>query len=344
MDTNALSSQKLHFVVEENIPYMRGTLEPYGTVEYLSSDAITHAVAERADAVLVRTRTRCDAALLQDTPVRLVATATIGTDHIDLPWCEAHGIRVANAPGCNAPAVAQYVLTSVATLINRPISEYRIGIVGVGHVGTIVERWALSLGMDVMRCDPPRQRAEGGEGWYSLEELAEKCDIITFHTPLTRSGEDSTYHLADASFFAKCRRAPIIINAARGPVVETRALIDAICSGMVYQAVIDTWEGEPAISRELLRYTTIATPHIAGYSRQGKMRATRMVLDAVSETFGLPHIEFEGEEPTPVMKRVKVPQLLWSYDPYIDDNALRSDPEAFERLRDTYNLRPEPMK
>lgn len=342
MDSNALEHKELHFVVEENIPYMRGTLEPYGTVEYLPSDAITRDVAERADALLVRTRTRCDEALLHDTPVRLVATATIGTDHIDIPWCEANGIRVANAPGCNAPAVAQYVLTAVANLANRPVAEYRLGIVGVGHVGSIVEKWALSMGIDVMRCDPPRQRAEGGDGWFSLDEIAERCDIITFHTPLTRKGEDATFHLADDAFFEKCRRAPIIINAARGPVVDTQALIRAIREGRVYQAVIDTWEGEPEISRQLLDLTTIATPHIAGYSLHGKMRATRMVLDAVSETFGLPTIHFEGETATPVARRVNVPKLLWSYDQYADDAALRSDPAAFETLRDTYSFRAEP--
>lgn len=342
MENNALKAGKLHFVVEENIPYIAGVLEPYGTVEYLPSLAITHSVAKGADALLVRTRTRCDEKLLHDTPVRLVATATIGTDHIDKEWCLANGVSVANAPGCNAPAVAQYVLSAVANLINRHISEYRIGIVGVGHVGSIVERWARSLGMKVMLCDPPRQRAEGGDQWHTLEQIAEQCDIITFHTPLTKTGEDATYHLADARFFDSCRRAPIFINAARGPVVDTPALIDAIRAGKVHHVVVDTWEGEPRISHELLSLCDIATPHIAGYSLHGKMRATRMVLDAVSQTFGLPHITFPGEHPMPVAPRVNVPTLLQTYNPFQDDFLLRQTPEDFEELRDNYPLRPEP--
>ena len=344
MDSNALKRKKLHFIVEENIPYMRGTLEPYGTVEYLASDAIDHDAAMRADALLVRTRTRCDAALLADTPVRLVATATIGTDHIDLAWCEANGIRVANAPGCNAPAVAQYVLSALANLANRRIHQYRMGIVGVGHVGRIVQQWAASLGIELMLCDPPRQRAEGGDQWHTLTELAENCDVITFHTPLTKEGPDATYHMAGREFFHACRRAPIIINAARGPVADTEAIIEAIKEGRIYQAVIDTWEGEPNISRELLDITSIATPPIAGYSRQGKMRATRAVLDAVTETFSLPPIPFTGERPTPVLQHVNLPQLLWSYDPYADDTALRHSPESFETLRNTYALRSEPQR
>lgn len=344
MDSNALKRKKLHFIVEENIPYMRGTLEPYGTVEYLASDAIDHDAAMRADALLVRTRTRCDATLLSGTPVRLVATATIGTDHIDIPWCRANGIRVANAPGCNAPAVAQYVLTALANLANRPIHQYRMGIVGVGHVGEIVRLWAASLGIDLMLCDPPRQRAEGGDQWHTLRELADSCDVITFHTPLTKEGPDATFHMADREFFHACRRAPIIINAARGPVVDTEAIIEAIKEGLIYQAVIDTWEGEPNISRQLLELTSIATPHIAGYSRQGKMRATRAVLDALSETFALPPIPFTGERTTPVLQRVNIPQLLWSYDPYADDSALRRSPDTFEALRNNYALRSEPQR
>lgn len=342
MEDVAIKSKKLHFVVEENIPYIEGVLESYGTVEYLPSLAITHSVAERADALLVRTRTRCDEKLLHDTSVRLVATATIGTDHIDKDWCAAHGVRVANAPGCNAPAVAQYVLSTVAHLINRHIGEYRIGIVGVGHVGSIVEKWARSMGMRVMLCDPPRQRVEGGDQWHSLEEIAEHCDIITLHTPLTTTGADATYHLADASFFDSCRRAPIFINAARGPVVDTPALIEAIRTGKVHHAVVDTWEGEPRISRELMDLCDIATPHIAGYSLHGKMRATRMVLDAVSETFGLPHLTFPGEHPMPVAPRVNVPILLNTYNPFQDDYMLRANPDDFEELRDNYPLRPEP--
>ena len=143
-------------------------------------------------------------------------------------------------------------------MANRPFSQYTLVIVGVGHVGYIVEKWAKAFDMRVLVCDPPRERAEGGDGWSSLDRIAAESDIITFHTPLTKDGDDATWHMADASFFDKLRRAPIIINSARGPVVDTEALIEALDSGKVSKAVIDCWEGEPAISTELLRRAAIA--------------------------------------------------------------------------------------
>lgn len=332
----------LHFVVEANIPYIHGVLEPYGTVDYLRAEAIDADAVRDADAVIVRTRTRCDEALLKGSKVKIVATATIGTDHIDLAWCAANGITVANAPGCNAPAVAQYVLASVATLMNRPISQHTIGIVGVGHVGRIVERWARGMNMNVMLCDPPRQRAEGGSQWHTLDQLASRCDIVTFHTPLTRTGQDSTWHMADQAFFDSLKRAPIIINAARGAVADNAALVRAIEQGQVSHAVVDTWENEPCLLPALLERADIATPHIAGYSAQGKMRATRMALDAVSQCLGLPKLVMPGETPAPVPDQVTVKGLLSSYDPMADTRALRQHPDRFEQLRNNYALRNEP--
>lgn len=334
-------SAQLRFVVDSYIPFLEGLLEPYGTVEVLPPDQITPASVRNADALLVRTRTRCDASLLTGSRVRFVGTATIGKDHIDSRWCADNGITAVNAPGCNAPAVAQYVFAAIARLINRPVHQHVLGIVGVGHVGSIVERWARSLGMEVMRCDPPRERREGGEGWYTLQDIARRADIITFHTPLTREGEDATWHLADAAFFDSLRRMPIVINAARGPVVDTPALIAAIDAGLVGHAVIDTWEGEPRINTELMHRAAIATPHIAGYSEAGKVRATRMVLDSMCRTLGLPHITMKVPDPPAIPLAVSLPQLAAGYDIMADDRILREAPDKFEKLRDTYNLRPE---
>lgn len=332
----------LKIIVESKVPYLRGLLEPYATVEYLDPDRITPQAVADADALIVRTRTRCDAQLLEDSRCSFVATATIGTDHIDLPWCTARGITVANAPGCNAPAVAQYVLGSVAALATRPLNELCIGIAGVGHVGRILERWARSLGMRVMLCDPPRSRAEGGEQWCSLDEIAREADVVTFHTPLTTAGRDATLHLADARFFSMLRRRPIVINAARGPVVDTHALIDAIDSGVVSAAVIDCWEGEPKISHELLERTAVATPHIAGYSRQGKWRASQMALDALTAHFGLPRISLAEEAPAPVPPAVTAREVAASYNPLeADTPALKAHPGNFEELRNNYRLRDE---
>ncbi len=326
-------------VVDAYVPYIKPLMQ-IAAVGTVSPEAITREVVKDADALIIRTRTKCNADLLEGSRVKFIATATIGTDHIDLPWCKEHGITVANAPGCNAPAVAQYVFSTLMRVINRPLSSYTLGIVGVGHVGRIVEQWARGMHMRVLVCDPPRQRAEGGDGWSSLDEIAAEADIITFHTPLTRTGEDATYHLADRRFFDSLRRAPIIINAARGPIADTAAWIDAIDRGIVGPAIIDCWEGEPNINRDLLHRAAIATPHIAGYSDAGKRRATRMAVDAFSECFDLPHIEVGGDIP-PVARYITPAVAYRGYDPTVDDAALRAAPDTFEHLRDTYHLRPE---
>ncbi|MDE7377082.1 MAG: 4-phosphoerythronate dehydrogenase [Muribaculaceae bacterium] len=338
-------------VVERNIPFVQGLLEPYfSRVEYLESEDITPEAVKDADALLVRTRTRCDASLLDGSRVQFIATATIGLDHIDQAYCQAHGIEAVNAPGCNAPAVAQYVMASILALINRPISQYTIGIVGVGHVGSIVERWARQLGMRVLVNDPPRQQAESAPNvgmhhgasspdnqWSTLEQIAAEADIITFHPTLNPTSR----HIVNAQFLSSLRRAPIIINAARGPIVDTPALVEALDAGLVQHAVIDTWEGEPSLDPELLRRAVIATPHIAGYSLQGKIRATRMALDSLSRHFGLPRIEMAETAPDGAASKVSAAAIAASYDPFVDTAALKSDPSALERLRNTYPLRQE---
>lgn len=336
-----MENYHLNLIIERNVPFIAGLLEPYANVKYLAAEEITSDVVADADGLVVRTRTRCDASLLEGSKVKFIATATIGTDHIDLDWCQSHGIAVVNAPGCNAPAVAQYVFASIMQVINRPVAQYKIGIVGVGHVGSIVERWARSLDMKVMVCDPPRQRAEGGDGWSTLDEIAAECDIITFHTPLTRDGEDATYHIADAAFFAKLRRQPIVINSARGGITDTEALIEALDSGLVGRAVIDCWENEPDISRDLLKRAVIATPHIAGYSHEGKVRATQMTLDALTAFFYMPRINAPVTAPHGIAKAVTPMAVMSSYNPMADTLALKSDPSAFEQLRNNYRYRTE---
>ena len=332
---------RLNFVIERNVPFIAGLLEPYANITYLAADEFTPATVKDADALIVRTRTHCDAALLAKSKCRFIGTATIGTDHIDSQWCEANGITVINAPGCNAPAVAQYVFGSIMQVANRPLNQYTIGIVGVGHVGSIVERWAKGLGMNVMVCDPPRMRAEGGDHWSSLAEIAEKADIITFHTPLIREGDDATYHIADDNFFASLRRSPVIINSARGAICDTDALIRAIDNGWVSAAVVDCWEGEPDISLELLKRAAIATPHIAGYSHDGKVRATQMILDAITTFFYLPRVTTSAATPKAVARTVKPLTIAESYNPLVDTIALKNDPSAFETLRNNYRYRSE---
>ena len=340
----------MNIIVESNIPFIRGLLDNMASVRYLSPEEITPESMRDTDALITRTRTRCDEALLGGSRCSFIATATIGTDHIALDYCHSRGITVANAPGCNAPAVAQYVLASILTWLNdgTGIPERKwptLAVVGVGHVGTIVARWAEGLGMRVLRVDPLRALAEGSDRFATLADAAREADIITFHTPPTRCGDFPTWHMADIAFFnALCRR-PLIINSARGGVVDNAALVEALDRGIVDDAVIDCWEGEPAISSDLLQRTFIATPHIAGYSREGKIRATVMALRALTSHFNLPDVTpSEGLDPAlfAIPDHPTVEAILASYDPMADTVSLRGNPTAFESLRNHYNYRPEP--
>lgn len=329
-------------IIEKNIPFIRGYLDDMADVRYLSSDEITSETMKDADALITRTRTKCDSALLNGSGCRFIATATIGVDHIDMDYCKANNITVANAPGCNAPAVAQYVFSSIAALIGgRKAEELTIGIVGVGHVGSIVENWARQLGFAVLLCDPPRREKEGGDSFVDFDTIFEKCDIITFHTPLSRNGKYPTFHMLGRENVHKLLRKPIVINAARGPVTDNGVLLDALEEGLIEAAVIDCWEHEPGISLPLLEKAAIATPHIAGYSREGKIRATRMALDAFTEHFNLKPVKLKENVPAGAAENVTWDSIKNSYNPMVDTMALKSDPDAFESLRNNYDYRPE---
>ncbi len=332
----------IHVIVEDKIPFIHGALEPYCRVTYLPSEAIDAEAMRTADALITRTRTRCDAALLDCSPCCFIATATIGLDHIDLDYCRRHGIKAVNAPGCNAPAVAQWVLASALTLRHEDPRTLTMGIVGVGHVGGQLERWARQLGYRLLLCDPPRAEKEGADGFISLDTVAAEADIITFHTPLTRIGHHSTYHLAGDHFFNSLLRRPLVMNAARGPVMDTAAAIRAIDQGRVSSMAVDTWEGEPSIDPQLLRLADIATPHIAGYSLMGKARATAMALDAFTAHFHLPHIDPMGQQAKAPASIVTAESILAGYDPMADTLTLKASPLTLERQRDFYPLRPEP--
>lgn len=336
-----MANNNIRLIIEENIPFVKGLLDPYATVKYLSPDDITPKAVRDVDGLMIRTRTRCDEELLRKSDVKLIATATIGTDHIDAAYCADHSITVVNAPGCNAPAVAQYVFATLLNVINRPLGAHTIGIVGLGHVGSIVARWAEGFDMKVLRCDPFRQEAEGGDGWCDLDTIAREADIITFHTPLTKDGPHPTYHMADETFFGKLRRAPIIINSARGSIIDTQALIDARRQGKTGPLIIDCWEGEPAINRELLELTHIATPHIAGYSKEGKIRASQIAIDAMTTFFMMPRVTIDVPLPPAPATTVSKNGVLESYDPMPESKALKASPADFEKLRNSYPLRHE---
>ena len=329
---------RVKIIVEDRIPYFRGLLDGVADVLYLPAEEITPAAVADADALVTRTRNRCDASLLSGSRVSLIASATIGLDHVDIPWCEAHGITVRNAPGCNAPAVAQYVFASLLT-IDSCLAGKTLGVIGAGHVGSIVADWGRRLGMNVLVNDPPRAAAEGPAGFSSLGEIAARASFITVHTPYTVGGAYPTRHLIDSAFVESLANAPVIVNSARGPVTDTAAILAGLADGRISKAVIDCWEGEPDINRQLLAAATVATPHIAGYSAQGKLRASQMAAATVAKHFGLP---VTLPAPIPYLpSSVSASEISASYSPAADTAALKGRPGEFERLRNHYPLRAE---
>lgn len=330
-------------VADANIPFLEELLGDNVELKRIPADSIDRELLMDADALITRTRTRCNAELLEGTPVKFIGTATIGIDHIDFDFCRRAGIKTVSAPGCNAPAVAQYVWSTILRLSEgKNPSDITVGIVGVGHVGSIVENWGESLGYNILCCDPPRAIAEGDEGFVDLNDIARLSDFVTFHTPYTKTGEHATYHLADKDFFDSLRRCPTVINSARGPVVDTKALLTAMETGRVNKAVIDCWEGEPDINLSLLERAEIATPHIAGYSIEGKQRASLMVARELADYFGLT-LNQTKIMPADAPKTVTRKAVVNSYDPYYDTTLLRENPSQFEKLRNFYSLRHEPQ-
>lgn len=329
-------------IIDHKIPYIKGIVETLADeVIYLPGQAFTPAVVKDADALIVRTRTRCNRELLQGSNVRFIGTATIGFDHIDTDYCREAGITWSNCPGCNAGAVEQYVRSVLLLLQSEKglrLQGSCIGIVGVGHVGSRISELAGRLGMRVLLNDPPRAD-KGGYGFADLPTIAREADIITFHTPLNRTGQYATYHLADTSFFRALRRKPYIINTSRGEVVDTLSVLAAIDEGIISGAVLDVWENEPDISTELLEKVFIGTPHIAGYSADGKANATRMVLESFCRFFGLKPGFSILLPPSPLHGNKGENNL--GYDPRTDCEALRKHPELFEQIRGDYPLRRE---
>lgn len=340
--------------IDENIPYMRGRLEDAADVIYADQNDFSPESVKECDALIVRTRTKCDSSLLDDTKVKVVATATIGTDHIDLQYCREKGIKLENAPGCNAPGVAQYVWSCILHLGFNP-KRGKIGIIGCGNVGSLIAEWGLLLGCEILVSDPPKSQAAEATGtrWLpsvkagkgtireaELEEILKECDVVTLHTPLTFEGEHATFHLIGKEELDKMKPGVILVNAARGPVVDNKDLKEALQNGCI-QAVLDTWEKEPTLDPELLDKTAIATPHIAGYSRQGKERATRMTIEAMERFFGFKaHTEgLTGKYRLP--DQLTEETIIKSYNPYTDDAALRNEPGSFETLRHDYHYREE---
>ncbi len=345
-------------VCDSDIPFLKGALEPHCEVIYARGSDISKEMVMDADALVIRTRTRCDANLLEGSKVRFIATATIGYDHIDTRWCESHGITWTNAPGCNSWSVQQYIgslLVAMSRTLGFSFREKTIGVVGVGNVGSKVARLAALLGFRVLLCDPPRARREGSGQFVSLDELISRSDIITLHVPLIRDGEDATFHMFDDSRLASMNQNQILINSSRGEVVDGAALKNALAQKKILAASLDVWENEPQIDPGLLSLLFTGTPHIAGYSVDGKATGTTMSVQALGKFFDLPCRDWEVTQvPQSVQPSEfsidtagKTPQevladaILHTYDIKNDDAALRADVASFEKQRSHYPVRRE---
>ena len=353
----------MRILADENIPFIDAFFADFGEIRRMPGRAINRAALQQADVLLVRSVTRVDRRLLEGTPVRFVGTCTIGTDHLDLDYLQEAAIDWSSAPGCNARGVVDYVLGSLLTLAEVrgvALEGRRFGVVGVGEVGGRLVEVLRGLGWSVMVCDPPRQAREAGD-FATLEQLIAECDVISLHTPLELGGAHPTFHLFDHERLARLRPGSWLINASRGSVVDNLALRERLLQGADLEAVLDVWEGEPQADPELAGLCRIATPHIAGYSLEGKLRGTAQIyaafcaarklepsirLEQLMPAAGLQQLTFAaGASPADVLAVL----CRAVYDPRRDDadfrRSLGDDPAQrradFDLLRKHYPARRE---
>lgn len=344
-------------IIDNKIPYIAGALEPFAEVVYLPGNLTTAEDVKGADALVTRTRTICNKELLEGSKVRFIATATIGFDHIDTAYCSSAGIEWVNAPGCNAESVNQYIASALVSYVARKklaLNAMTIGIVGVGHVGSRVAKTCTILGMEVLLNDPPRERAEGSSKFVSLDTIQNQADIITFHVPLNMRGIDRTYHMVSGKFLQGLKKKALIINTCRGQVFDSRAVYDARVAGALSGMIIDCWENEPEPDLDLLGLADYGTPHIAGYSRDGKANGTRASVQALSKFFKLGIDDWEPVAiEIPAIRvieldgckqggdQVLAEAIVSTYQIENDDKALTDNPQLFEQLRGDYPVRRE---
>ena len=277
----------MKLIIDENISFAAEAFSQFGEIHLLHGRKISNQILKDADVLIVRSITNVNSPLLDSTPVKFVGTATIGTDHVDLNYLQKKNIAFSDAKGCNSDAVAEYVFTATANISkknNIDLPGKTIGVVGTGNIGSRVVRIAKSFGMNVLKNDPPLQRTTGSKDFVSLNEIL-KADIITLHVPLNSTGIDKTVHLFDEDFLSQIKEGTILINASRGQVVDNAALTEIIQNKNL-SVVLDVWENEPAISSALLEKINIGTPHIAGYSLEGKVNGTKIIYNALCNFFG----------------------------------------------------------
>lgn len=348
----------MKILVDENMPYAEQLFRQLGEVKAVSGRPLPTDELNDSDALMVRSITKVNESLLSGKPVKFVGTATAGFDHVDIAWLEQQQIGFSSAPGCNAIAVVEYVFSALMMLAEQDsfqLTDKVVGIVGVGNVGGRLATRLRALGVNVLLCDPPRADNGDDEKFHPLETLLEKADILTFHTPLNKSGPYKSYHLINESNLEKLPEGRILINASRGEVVDNQALLSVLEKGKSLRVVLDVWEPEPDLSIELLNKVDIATPHIAGYTLEGKARGTTQVFEAYCDFIGQPQtVELSTLLPAPTISTISVQGELTQtllkqlihlvYDVRRDDAPLRKVAGIkgeFDKLRKFYPVRRE---
>lgn len=354
----------MKIIADINIPFAKECFSSIGEVSLVGGRDITKEIVADADILLVRSVTKVSRELLEGSNVKFAATATIGVDHVEVGYLKQRGIGFASAPGSNANSVAEYVVAALLDIGNEKditLEGKSIGIIGVGNVGSRVAQKVSALGMKAVLNDPPLRRRSGDTKYEPIEKVYD-CDFVTIHTPLTVEGVDKTYHLADKAFFDSVKKDCVFLNTSRGAVVDSAALKGAIKNNKFKAVALDVWEAEPNIDIELLDMVDIATPHIAGYSYDGKVCGMIMIYRAVCDFFGF-EAEFGCKSFLPATELASLEvdssfdsdiQVLYSvvkkiYDIKADDKNMRqllNKAEAerggwFSNLRKNYHIRRE---
>ncbi len=325
----------MKIIVDENIEFGAEAFQQFGEVKLSHGRKITNEMLEDVEVLIVRSITDVNEELLRNTPVKFVGTATIGTDHLDKDFLKSNNIYYSSAPGCNSFAVTEYVFTSVAQIAhenNFDLSEKTFGVIGYGNIGKKITKFAEAVGLKTFVNDPPLQRDGFNYNFCSLEE-ALNCDLISFHVPLNKTGVDKTFHLLNEQRISELKPGTILINTSRGGVIDNIALLNRLQNKNDLTVVLDVWEHEPRINSELLKKVSIGSPHIAGYSYEGKVNGTTMIYNSLCEFLN------EAKIWKPTLKPVDSNKIIPDKSQSITELLYQITKKIYNISEDSYSLK-----